>query len=70
MFEDPIVEDVRAIRHRHAELFGFDLQAIMADIQRQEQISGSKFVNRPHRKAITWQASIAPKRKESADRQR
>jgi hypothetical protein len=69
MSEDPIVEEVRAVRRQHAEQFGYDLQAIVADIQLQEKNCGAKFVKRPYRQAITWRAPIAHKRKEGADQQ-
>jgi hypothetical protein len=68
MSEDPIVEEVRAVRRQHAEQFGYDLQAIVADIQLQEKNSGVKFVKRPHRQAITWHAPVPHKRKDTADR--
>lgn len=32
MFKDPIVEDVRAARQRHAKKFNQDLEAIVADL--------------------------------------
>lgn len=68
MFEDPIVEEVRAIRQQHAEQFNFDLPAIVADIQRQEQTSGAKYVHRLPRKALTWRASTTHKRRETVNR--
>ena len=58
MFKDSIVLEIHALRQQHAEKFDFDLQAIMADIQRQEQNSGVKFVNRPPRRPRTWKAPI------------
>lgn len=68
MSEDPIVDAVRVVRRQHAEQFGFDLRAIVEDIQRQEQNSGARFIIRPHRKATMWQTPIAQKRREAADR--
>lgn len=37
MTKDPIVEEVRAIRQRHAARFGNDLDAIVADLQAREK---------------------------------
>jgi hypothetical protein len=38
MFRDPIVEEVRAARQRHAKQFGYDLRRIAEDLRkRQEQ---------------------------------
>jgi len=37
MFKDPIVEEVRAARQRHAAKFGYDLDAIVADLKRKQE---------------------------------
>jgi len=37
MFTDPIVEEVRAARQRHAARFNNDLDAIVADLKRKQQ---------------------------------
>jgi hypothetical protein len=42
MFKDPIVEEVRAARQRHASKFNNDLDAIVADLRERE-----KRLNRP-----------------------
>ena len=34
MWKDPIVEEVRAIRDEHARAFGYDADAIFADLVR------------------------------------
>jgi hypothetical protein len=47
MFEDPIVEEVRRIRHAHAAQFNNDIAAIAADLRRLERESGLTFVNFP-----------------------
>jgi hypothetical protein len=49
MFEDPIVEEIRRIRHEHAAKFNNDLTAIVADIRRLERESGQTHVNFPPR---------------------
>ncbi|MEM8994918.1 MAG: hypothetical protein AAGF23_09015 [Acidobacteriota bacterium] len=46
MRDDPIVEEIRMIRERHAEQFDFDLRKIFEDIRRQEKISGHEYVSR------------------------
>ena len=37
MFRDPIVEEVRAIRQRHAARFNNDLDAIVADLKKKQE---------------------------------
>ena len=37
MQNDPVVNEVRQIRHAYAERFGFDLRAMVADLRRKEQ---------------------------------
>ena len=44
MWTDPIVEEIRAIRHEHAEKFGGNVAAIFADIRQRERESGRVFV--------------------------
>jgi len=48
--KDAIVEEIRRIRHEHAERFNFDLDAIFEDLKQKERTSGRKVV------------SLAPKR--------
>jgi|GEM_PF-1455611 len=36
MSDDPIVQEVRHMREEHAASFGYDLQAIFADLKRTE----------------------------------
>ena len=50
MPDDPIVAEVRQVREAHAASFGFDLDAIFADLKEQERKSGRTFVTcAPHR---------------------
>ena len=49
MFDDPIVEDIRRVRHAHASQFDNDLPAIVADLCRLERESGRSYVNFPPR---------------------
>lgn len=50
MFEDPIVEEIRRIRHAHAAKFNNDLDAIVADYRRMQRESGRTYVNFPPRR--------------------
>ena len=45
--DDAIVEEVRRIRERHAKKFGYDLDAIVADLQAREAKSKDTFVTFP-----------------------
>jgi len=49
MFEDPIVEEVRRIRHAHAAKFNNDLDAIVDDLMRLQRESGRTYVTFPPR---------------------
>ena len=50
MWNDPIVEEVRKIRNDHAKKFNYDLKAIAADLQKQQQAGRRKVVSLPSRK--------------------
>ena len=45
MWEDPIVEEVRAVRTNFAARFGFDLRAIYNELKRLEKGSDRAFVS-------------------------
>jgi hypothetical protein len=51
MFKDPIVEEVRAARQKHAARFNFDLRKIADDLRAKEQESGRKIVSFPPKPA-------------------
>lgn len=51
MARDPLVEEIRGVRDAHAKRFGYDLDAIFADLKAQEQASGRQFVTLHPRKA-------------------
>ena len=56
MRRDPIVEEVRQIRHDYARRFGFDLRAIAADIRDKEREHPDRLVSfapRPARRRKT-----------------
>lgn len=45
--KDPIVEEIREIRKKHAERFNYDLDAIFEDLKEKERQLGRKIVSRP-----------------------
>ena len=45
MWEDPIVAEVHRTRQELAEKFGFDVNAIVADIRRRQATLGSRLVS-------------------------
>lgn len=58
MWNDPIVEEVRNVRNEHAKKFNYDLNAIAADLKKQQKAGKRKFVTLPPRKP-----SVLPKAK-------
>jgi hypothetical protein len=42
MMDAPIVEEIRRIRDEHAAKFGYDIEAIVRDLQEQERASGDE----------------------------
>ena len=51
MKADPIVEEVRRIRREYAEQFGFDLNALAADLRKCEQEHPERLVSFPPKPA-------------------
>jgi hypothetical protein len=51
MFKDPIVEEVRAARQKHAARFNYDLRKIAEDLRLKEQQSGRKIISFPPKPA-------------------
>ena len=45
MQDDPVVDEVRRIRHAHAKRFGFDVRAIVADLREKEQAHPDRLVS-------------------------
>ena len=45
MFQDPIVDEVRAIREQLAAQFDFDIRKIVEDTQRRQATSKSRIVS-------------------------
>ena len=50
MKDDPIVAEVRRIRHEHAARFKYDLDLIAEDLKAQEQASGRLYISLPPRR--------------------
>ena len=59
MWNDPIVEEVRKVREAHAKKFNYDLQAIVADLKKQQKATGKQFVTlRPKKPTAMPQAKV------------
>jgi hypothetical protein len=58
MWNDPIVEEVRTARDKHARKFNYNLKAIAADLKKQQKAGGRKVVSLPAKKTV-----ILPKTK-------
>jgi len=50
MWNDPIVEEVRKVRNEHAKKFNYDLEAIVADLKKQQKGNKRKFITLPPKK--------------------
>lgn len=57
MKNDPIVAEVRRIRHEHAARFKYNLDLIVKDIKAQEQASGRLYINLPPRRLVSQQTN-------------
>jgi len=51
MFKDPIVEEVRAVRQKHAAKFNYDLWKIAEDLKKKQEEAGRKAVSFPPKPA-------------------
>ncbi len=47
MHNDPIVEDIRTIRHEYAKQFGFNIQALAKDLRKHETEHPERLVTFP-----------------------
>ena len=45
MQNDPVVDEIRRIRHAYAKRFGFDLRAMVTDLRRKEQQHPDRLVS-------------------------
>ena len=59
MWNDPIVDEVRKVRNAHAQKFNYDLQAIAADLKKQQKASGNKFIT-----LLPKKPTVLPKNKD------
>jgi hypothetical protein len=57
MFNDPIVEEVRAARQKHAARFGFDLKKIAQDLKEKQAQSNRKVVDYSSKPARTKESA-------------
>ena len=60
-WQDPIVEEVRAIREAYAAQFNYDLQAIYHDLKAQERQYGWQTVSFPPRPAKPVERPVGPR---------
>jgi hypothetical protein len=49
MIKDPIVEEIRKTREKHAAEFGYDARRIVAHIKKNQEQYKSRLVRRPPR---------------------
>ncbi len=68
MLDDPIVEEVRKIRDDYAKKFDYDLNAIFADLKKQQESGGRKLVSFPPRKPVVIQTVRQPAQASIADK--
>ena len=59
---DPIVDEVRRIRHAHAARFNFDLHAICEDLRKKEKTCGHPVVTLPPKLFVGATGSQQPDR--------
>lgn len=52
MIHDPIVEEIREARRRHAEKFGNNLEKIYKDLKSMQSKSGRKAISRQPKKYL------------------
>ncbi len=57
MWKDPIVEEVRAERRRHAKEFDFDLVRIFESLKSRERQHPDRLVSRPPRRPAATKKS-------------
>jgi hypothetical protein len=54
MWKDPIVEEVRRVRERHAAKYGYNLNAICQALKEEQRRSRRKVVSFPPKKPQPW----------------
>jgi hypothetical protein len=60
MWQDPVVEEVRAIRDAYAKQFDYDLEAIYHDLKEQEAKSGWEVVSLPPKRLVPVEEKATP----------
>ena len=50
---DPIIDELRAVRDKHAARFNYDVEAIFREIQAQQEASGREYVRLPPRPVVS-----------------
>ena len=60
MKDDPIVAEVRRIRHEHEARFKYDLDLIAKDLKAQEQASDRLYISLPPRRTNPRTRSPSP----------
>jgi hypothetical protein len=60
MWKDPIVEEVRRIRHEHATKFNYNIHEICEDMRRRERESGRTYLTLPPRRIEPTEAPLVP----------
>ncbi len=53
MLQDEIVEEIHRIRDEYAKSFNYDLNAIFADLRKQQAESGREVVKLPPKRGLT-----------------
>ncbi len=53
MLQDEIVEEIHRIREEYAQSFNYNLDAIFADLQKQQVESGWEIVKLPPKQSLT-----------------
>lgn len=61
MKDDPIVAEVRRIRHEHEARFNYDLDLIAKDLKAQEQASGRLYIRLPPRRTKPRTVGASPR---------
>ena len=62
MRDDPIVEEVRKARNKHAARFKYDLNAIAADLRQQEKKTRRKYVSLKPKRPVVFPNRIISKK--------
>jgi hypothetical protein len=62
MRDDPIVEEVRKARDKHAARFNYDLNAIAADLRQQEKKARKKYVSLKPKKPVVFPDRLTSKK--------